>query len=178
MFSVLSTWLSFFSTLSLVLLIIVAVFMVIVILMQRPKQEGLGAAFGGGMTNQMFGAHTTNVLEKFTFKLAIIFIVLCFARSIFLAKLNKGVSLISEQPVAEQQVTEDNLENIVEQVKKELEEAKGNTENNSEASSADSVIETAEQIKEEASQAASEVVENAENKAAETAEAAKSLLTE
>ena len=38
--------------------------------MQRPKQEGLGAAFGGGMTDQAFGARTTDVLQKGTVYLA------------------------------------------------------------------------------------------------------------
>jgi len=39
--------------------------MLLVILMQRPKSEGLGAAFGGGVTENIFGAQTTNVLVKF-----------------------------------------------------------------------------------------------------------------
>jgi protein translocase SecG subunit len=41
---------------------IVAILMMLVILMQRPKSEGLGAAFGGGVTENIFGAQTTNVL--------------------------------------------------------------------------------------------------------------------
>ena len=45
---------------------LVAVLMTLVILMQRPKSEGLGAAFGGGVTENIFGAQTTNVLTKFT----------------------------------------------------------------------------------------------------------------
>ena len=44
----------------------VALLMILVILMQRPKSEGLGAAFGGGVTENLFGATTTNVLTKFT----------------------------------------------------------------------------------------------------------------
>src|SRR5277367_4497354 len=34
--------------------------------MQRPKNEGLGAPFGGGMTENLFGAQTTNVLQTMT----------------------------------------------------------------------------------------------------------------
>ena len=49
---------------------IVALLMILVILMQRPKSEGLGAAFGGGVTENIFGAQTTNVLVKFTGYLA------------------------------------------------------------------------------------------------------------
>ena len=61
---------------------IVALLMVLVILMQRPKSEGLGAAFGGAMTENIFGAQTTNVLVKFTAWLAGFFFVLTFTLSI------------------------------------------------------------------------------------------------
>jgi preprotein translocase subunit SecG len=64
------------------LFVLVSVLMVLVILMQRPKSEGLGAAFGGGVTENIFGAQTTNVLVKFTTWLAGIFFVLTFALSI------------------------------------------------------------------------------------------------
>jgi preprotein translocase subunit SecG len=67
--------------LCLVLFALVAVLMVFIILMQRPKSEGLGAAFGGGVTDNIFGAQTTNVLVKFTTWLAAIFFVLTFALS-------------------------------------------------------------------------------------------------
>ena len=62
--------------------VFVSLLMVLVILMQRPKSEGLGAAFGGGVTENIFGAQTTNVLVKFTTWLAGIFFVLTFALSI------------------------------------------------------------------------------------------------
>jgi preprotein translocase subunit SecG len=66
----------------LVLFVLVSLLMVLVILMQRPKSEGLGAAFGGGVTENIFGAQTTNVLVKFTTWLAGIFFALTFAISI------------------------------------------------------------------------------------------------
>src|SRR5882762_11926890 len=65
--------------------LLVALLMVLVILMQRPKSEGLGAAFGGGVTENIFGAQTTNVLVKFTTWLAAIFFVLTFALSVLYA---------------------------------------------------------------------------------------------
>src|SRR6266403_3482767 len=64
---------------------LVALLMVLVILMQRPKSEGLGAAFGGAVTENIFGAQTTNVLVKFTAWLAGIFFALTFALSILYA---------------------------------------------------------------------------------------------
>ncbi|HXP33997.1 MAG TPA: preprotein translocase subunit SecG [Chthoniobacterales bacterium] len=62
--------------------VLVALLMLLVILMQRPKSEGLGAAFGGGVTENIFGAQTTNVLVKFTAWLAGIFFTLTFTLSV------------------------------------------------------------------------------------------------
>ena len=76
----------FFIGLLSVLLGIVSVLIVFIVLMQRPKQEGLGAAFGGGMTDQMFGAQTTNVLQKGTVYLAVLFFVFSLIISILTAK--------------------------------------------------------------------------------------------
>jgi preprotein translocase subunit SecG len=53
--------------------------------MQRPKSEGLGAAFGGGVTENIFGAQTTNVLVKFTGWLTGIFFALTFTLSVLYA---------------------------------------------------------------------------------------------
>jgi preprotein translocase subunit SecG len=69
----------------LVLFVLVATLMVFVILMQRPKSEGLGAAFGAGVTDNIFGAQTTNVLVKFTTWLAALFFALTFALSVLYA---------------------------------------------------------------------------------------------
>ena len=62
--------------------VLVACLMMLVILMQRPKSEGLGAAFGGGVTENIFGAQTTNVLVKFTGWLTAIFFLLTFGLSV------------------------------------------------------------------------------------------------
>ena len=70
--------------------VLVALLMVLVILMQRPKSEGLGAAFGGAVTENIFGAQTTNVLVKFTAWLAGIFFVLTFVLSVLYANRSVG----------------------------------------------------------------------------------------
>jgi preprotein translocase subunit SecG len=72
--------------------VLVSLLMVLVILMQRPKSEGLGAAFGAGVTENIFGAQTTNVLVKFTSWLAGIFFVVTFALSILYARKSLGDS--------------------------------------------------------------------------------------
>ena len=50
----------------LVIHVLVSLLIIQLVLMQRPKNEGLGAAFGGGMTDNLFGAQTTNVLHGAT----------------------------------------------------------------------------------------------------------------
>ena len=59
-------WLSILIPILLTILVIVCVLLTLVILMQRPRSEGLGAAFGSGMTENIFGAQTTTVLTKAT----------------------------------------------------------------------------------------------------------------
>ena len=81
---------------------VVALLMVLVILMQRPKSEGLGAAFGGAMTENIFGAQTTNVLVKFTAWLAGFFFVLTFTLSILYAKKTSGDSALRRELMKQQ----------------------------------------------------------------------------
>ncbi len=77
--------------------VLVALLMILLILMQRPKSEGLGAAFGGGVTENIFGAQTTNVLTKFTGWLAGIFFVVTFLLSILYAQRSTGGSNIRRE---------------------------------------------------------------------------------
>jgi preprotein translocase subunit SecG len=81
--------------------VFVAVLMMLVILMQRPKSEGLGAAFGGGVTENLFGAQTTNVLTKVTGWLAAIFFLLTFFLSILYARKANTTSNLSRRIEAE-----------------------------------------------------------------------------
>jgi preprotein translocase subunit SecG len=82
--------------------VLVALLMVLVILMQRPKSEGLGAAFGAGVTENIFGAQTTNVLVKFTAWLAGFFFLLTFALSILYAHKNAGNSALRRELLKQQ----------------------------------------------------------------------------
>jgi preprotein translocase subunit SecG len=79
---------------------LVAVLMTLVILMQRPKSEGLGAAFGGGVTENIFGAQTTNVLTKFTGWLAGIFFVLTFVLGVLYAQRTSSDSSLRRELMA------------------------------------------------------------------------------
>lgn len=60
--------------------IIVAVFMVIVVLLQGGNQGGIGAAFGGANTSGVFGAAgATSFLGKLTYGAAAIFMITSIA---------------------------------------------------------------------------------------------------
>src|SRR5438477_10700974 len=76
---------------------LVALLMTLVILMQRPKSEGLGAAFGGGVTENIFGAQTTNVLTKFTGWLAGFFFVLTFVLGVLYARRSASESSLHRE---------------------------------------------------------------------------------
>ncbi len=59
-------------------LLIISALLILLVLAQKTKDGGMGAALGGGMTESTFGAETGNVLSKLTIKLSIAFFVLCF----------------------------------------------------------------------------------------------------
>jgi preprotein translocase subunit SecG len=60
-------------------LIIISLFLILVVLAQKAKNDGgMGAAMGGGMAEAAFGADTSNVLSKATINAAIAFFVLAF----------------------------------------------------------------------------------------------------
>jgi preprotein translocase subunit SecG len=90
----------------LVLFVLVAALMILVILMQRPKSEGLGAAFGGGVTENIFGAQTTNVLVKFTTWLTGIFFGLTFALSVLYAHHSVASSAFRRELMKNQPATQ------------------------------------------------------------------------
>ncbi len=101
-------WLSISINLLLVLFVVICLLMTLMILMQRPKQEGLGAAFGGGMTDQMFGARTTNVLQRGTVWFATLFFVLALTLAVLIGMKNsREESLIDAEETEETQEIDD-----------------------------------------------------------------------
>ena len=74
--------------------IAVSLLIVLIVLMQRPKNEGLGAAFGGGMTDNLFGAQTTNVLQVITRWLGGIFFTLTLTLSFLYVKQSATMSSV------------------------------------------------------------------------------------
>ena len=86
--------LSLFINFLLAINVIVSLLIIFIVLMQRPKSEGLGAAFGGGMTENLFGAQTSNVLANFTRWLGGLFFMLTLVLSILYAKQSRQHSAI------------------------------------------------------------------------------------
>ena len=60
------------------ILILVSVFLVLIVLMQKSKDGGIGSALGGGAAEAAFGADTNKVLVQATKYSAILFFVLAF----------------------------------------------------------------------------------------------------
>src|SRR5258708_2863824 len=60
------------------LLIFVSLFLILVVLAQKSKDGGMGAALGGGAAEAAFGADTSNVLSKATRWATIAFFLLAF----------------------------------------------------------------------------------------------------
>lgn len=67
--------------------------------MQRPKQEGLGAAFGAAITDQAFGARTTDVLKKATVYFGSAFMLLCLVLAMLINRqhVKSSESLLSPE---------------------------------------------------------------------------------
>ncbi len=81
--------------------VIVCLLLVLVVLMQRPRSEGLGSAFGGGITDNVFGSQTTNVLARFTTWMAIGFFGITLLLSILTAKMQGGKTEIQKKLLSE-----------------------------------------------------------------------------
>lgn len=89
-------------------LILVSLFMVLVILMQRASANaGMGSAFGGGVTESAFGADTTNILTKATKWSAFAFFILALVLYLLYMSQNPEAGLqndadLPDIPVATQ----------------------------------------------------------------------------
>ena len=80
--------------------IITCLLLLVVILVQRTKNQGLGMALGGAMGESMFGAQMGNVLTKTTVVLAIIFLVTTTLLAMIGARTSGGESsVVDKSPV-------------------------------------------------------------------------------
>jgi len=79
----------------LVVFVFVCLLLILVVLMQRSKQDGLGAAFGGGLTETVFGAQTSSILIRFTSWLIAIFFILAVALAYLYGHQSRQASALS-----------------------------------------------------------------------------------
>ena len=84
--------------------VLACLLLALVVMLQKPKEGGLGGAIAGGMGEAVFGADASNVLIKVTIWLGVIFL----ANTLLLARLTSKVSNsvtdgIAEAPVEQQQ---------------------------------------------------------------------------
>ncbi|QQY09580.1 MAG: preprotein translocase subunit SecG [Candidatus Xiphinematobacter sp.] len=68
----------------------VCLLLIVAVLMQRTRSEGLGTAFGGRVTDNIFGAQASSVLAKVTTYLGTIFFVLTLLLAIAYARTSAG----------------------------------------------------------------------------------------
>ena len=80
--------------------VIVCLMLVLVVLLQKPKEGGLGGAIGGGMLEASLGADAANVLIKATSILGAIFLI----NTLVLARMTSTVN--SKSIMAREQVVE------------------------------------------------------------------------
>ncbi|MCR9154266.1 MAG: preprotein translocase subunit SecG [Bacteroidetes bacterium] len=81
------------------LIILTCVLLIVIVLVQNPKGGGLSSSFGGGGT-QLFGGvkKTTDFLDRGTWVLAIVLVVLVMASNIMLSP-NSGETELRESAV-------------------------------------------------------------------------------
>jgi preprotein translocase subunit SecG len=95
-------------------LILVSLFLVLVILMQRGSSSGgMGAAFGGGVAESAFGAETTNILTKATKWAAFAFFIIALA--LYLMYMSKTAdSAVSVEALPEMAVAAEAVDTTTE----------------------------------------------------------------
>ncbi len=77
--------------------VLVSLLMVFIVLMQRPRSEGLGAAFGGGMTENIFGARDDHGFDESYRVAGRSLFVLTLALAMLYAKQSSGTTKLSKE---------------------------------------------------------------------------------
>ena len=82
-------------TIFLALIVVVAFLLIVVIMVQNPKGGGLSSSFGGGGTQQLGGVKkTTDFLDKSTWALATLMLVLILLSNV---AINKGSGTVESK---------------------------------------------------------------------------------
>ena len=89
-------------TIFLALIVVVAFLLVVVIMVQNPKGGGLSSSFGGGGTQQLGGVKkTTDFLDKSTWTLATLLLVLILVSNVAINRGSESVDSKALDPDAQ-----------------------------------------------------------------------------
>ncbi len=77
--------------------VLAAFLLIVVILAQKSKDQGLGMAFGSGMGESLFGSRAGNVLTRMTITLASVFMVTTILLGILFARGATGGGSVMDQ---------------------------------------------------------------------------------
>ncbi|MBR0224704.1 MAG: preprotein translocase subunit SecG [Thermoguttaceae bacterium] len=91
-------FISILQTLLFIFMVLLSLFLIVIILLQRGKGGGLVGAFGGMGGSSMFGTKTTDVFLKITIWTAVIWFVCCFGGRYILG-MKSGNSLVERATV-------------------------------------------------------------------------------
>ena len=78
--------------------VVVCLLLVLVVMLQKPKEGGLGGAIGGGMLENTLGADAGNVLIKTTAVLGAIFMLNTLVLARLTSTVNSRSVMASEKP--------------------------------------------------------------------------------
>lgn len=82
-----------------ILIAIISALLMLIVLIQNPKGGGVDSTFGGQGANQLFGAaRSTDLVEKATWGLALLLVILCIITTIIVSNTGggSGIQLLSE----------------------------------------------------------------------------------
>lgn len=97
------TFMSFLIGFLYVVEVVVCLLLALVVMLQRPKEGGLGGAIGGGMGEAVFGADASNVLVKATTVLGVIFLLNTLVLARLTSTIHSKSVLANEAPAPIQQ---------------------------------------------------------------------------
>ena len=87
-------------SLLLIVEVLSAFLLVVVILAQKSKDQGLGMAFGSGMGESLFGSRAGNVLTRMTVTLAAVFMLTTIVLGILFARGKTGSGSVMDKAAA------------------------------------------------------------------------------
>ena len=80
--------------------VLVALFVIILVLMQKSSEQGVGAAFGGGVTETVFGAGTTTALVRMTIYCACALLATTLILAVLHSHRGKGGGSLMQRSLA------------------------------------------------------------------------------